>query len=356
MGSIRGKKVVNALSKGKLVILIDKNEHGKLISLVEKVTPEDINFMVTHAKGFLSVAMENSRANQLDFTSQNGVEHYNYHTFTVSVDVEGTTTGISAFERHDTIKALIDPNRKSEEFKRPGHVFPVLAHENGIYGKQSHTEVSLELAKRSGSYPAVVMCDLLNEKGELSSLKEMEEFSSRFELEIMQINDFLHDFIQSQPAFTVKKKSKVKTRNGEFDLISFSNKFDPLCDQILIHHSAYSKEITPVYIHEPCDQCQLKLCDCQLNLDKALTEIKRLGGGVCIFLKDRAEENSVLTLFGESHQTLIIRQILLAIGVSEISLQNNYALDHSLLKDIKIHSFESAAIVASGRGMRRDVV
>lgn len=347
MESIRDKNVLNDLSNGKLVILMDKNEHAKLISLVDKVTPEDINFMVTHAKGFLSVAIENSRALQLDFTSQNGVERDKCDTFTVSVDVEGTTTGISAFERHDTIKALIDPNRKPEEFKRPGHVFPVLGHKNGIYGKQSHTEVSLELAKMSRSYPAVVMCDLLNEKGELSNLREVKEFAVRFQLEMLQINDFLHEYLQSEPVFTIKTRSKVKTRNGEFDLISFSNKIDSSNNQILVHHSAYSRGIMPVYIHEPCDQCELRLCNCQFNLDKALTEIKKLDKGMCIFMKDRAEESSFFTLLGESQKTMIIRQILMVIGVSEMSLLNDYPLDYRLLKSLGVQSIEHASIVAS---------
>ncbi|WP_285289200.1 3,4-dihydroxy-2-butanone-4-phosphate synthase [Bacillus sp. ISL-7] len=248
------KTVIEELSCGKLVLLVDQLGHGKLISLVEHITPSLINFMVTHGRGMVSVGIEKSRAVELGFQLQHTAYADNQTpAYTISVDVDGTTTGISAFERYDTIKAIIHPKRKSNDFKKHGHIFPVIAHQNGIFGKQSHVEAGIEISKFCNSYPSVVMCDVLNEKGEVANHNELEGFSEKFQIKIMNIEDLIQYFFNSQLFVKAEKQIKVENRIGEFEILAYSNKMDSFYDYIFFTEKLHAAGVTPVYIHKECD-------------------------------------------------------------------------------------------------------
>ncbi|MGJ9385450.1 3,4-dihydroxy-2-butanone-4-phosphate synthase [Salipaludibacillus sp. CF4.18] len=334
-------KVVKELKKGKFITLVDRYGQGKLVCLIDYVTPKQINFLITHARGLVSVGLENKRAKDLNLDLQEAEYNENHYLpYTVSVDVVGTTTGISSFERHETIKALIDPERRAEDFQKPGHVFPIIAHANGIYGKQSHIEAGIDLAKLSDSYPAVVLCDVLNDKGDIANVKELESFSEFFQFEMLKVDHFLKYRLIYHPFLEEKKSSKINNRLGKFTLINFSNSMDKYSDSTLLHQPIRSDKSIAVYVHKPCKLCELKLCDCQINLEAALLKISS-EGGVCVYLKNRDIQDRDINDMGLDYTPFILPQMLKKLNITNINVLNDFPLDQNILKENKIFLSES---------------
>ncbi|MCM3653420.1 3,4-dihydroxy-2-butanone-4-phosphate synthase [Metabacillus litoralis] len=313
--------VIEELTNGNLVLIVDQFGHGKLTSLVDYVTPSQINFMITNGRGMVSVGIEKERASQLDFHLQDTTNtDNNSPAYTISVDVDGTTTGISVYERFDTIKAIIDPNRQSGDFKKPGHIFPVIAHTDGILGKQTHTEAGIALAKLSHSYPAVVMCDVLNDHGEITNYEELQGFAEEFHLEIIFIDDLLQHCLNSQLFVKVEKQTNVKNHIGEFEFITYSNKLDTYSDYIFYNKDLHYTGVTFVFLHKECDLCKLAVCNCHSSLHSALSKVKELGG-VCVFIKHREPEKTSLS--SSRYTTLLAKQLLESFGINNANIIND---------------------------------
>jgi len=247
-------RVLEDLSCGKLVLLVDQLGHGKLISLLEHITSTLINFMITYGRGMVCVGMEKSRAIELGFQLQHFTNTDNQiPKYTLSVDVDRTTKGKSALGQYNTIKAIIHRKRKSNDLNKNRHIFPVIAHQNGILGRQSYVEAGIELAKLCNSYPSVVMCDVLNEKGEVANKNELEGFSDKFKLKIINIEDLIQYFFNSQLFVKTEKQIKVENRIGEFEILAYSNKMDSFYNYIFFTEKLHTAGVTPVYIHKKCD-------------------------------------------------------------------------------------------------------
>ncbi len=183
------------LKLGKPVIVVDdedRENEGDLIALADQTTPEVINFMISEARGLVCVPITQERAEQLDLPPM--VTHNtDYHgtAFTVSVDYVGTTTGISAFERSETVKALIDPTTKASDFRRPGHIFPLIARSGGVLRRAGHTEAAIDLAVMCGSAPAAVICEIINEDGTMARLPDLLVFKEKHNLKLITIQDLI---------------------------------------------------------------------------------------------------------------------------------------------------------------------
>ena len=181
------------LKQGKLLIVVDdekRENEGDLVMPAEMVTPEAVNFMVTHARGLLCTPVLGERLEELEMPLMvNGDNNSKHGTaFTVSVDYKvGTTTGISAQDRAATIKAMMDPEAKPEDFSRPGHTFPLRYEEGGVMTRPGHTEAVVDLARMAGMYPAGIVCEIMNEDGSMARMPELEEFSRRHDLKIITI-------------------------------------------------------------------------------------------------------------------------------------------------------------------------
>ena len=249
------KSVLEELSCGKLVLLVDRLGHGKLITLIEHLTSSLINFMITHGRGMVCVGIEHSRAIELGFQLEHSAYTDNNQTptYTFSVDLDGTTKGISSFEHYDTIKAFTYPKRKSNDFKKNSPIFPVIAHQNGILGRQSYAEAGIELAKLCNSYPSVVMCDVLNEQGEVANNNELEELSDKLKLKRINIEDLIQYFFNSPVFVKTEKQIKEENRIGEFEILAYSNKIDSFYDYIFFNEKLHTAGLTLVNIHKKCD-------------------------------------------------------------------------------------------------------
>jgi 3,4-dihydroxy 2-butanone 4-phosphate synthase/GTP cyclohydrolase II len=189
------EEAVSELKQGKIIIVCydeDRENEGDLIALAEKATPEVVNFMVTHGRGLMCTPIEEELAQKLDLTPM--VLHNtdtNKTAFTVSIDHKFSTTGISAFERSATVISMLDPDAAAGDFKRPGHVFPLIAKKGGVRERPGHTEAAVELAKLAGAKPAGVICEILNEDGTMARVPQLKELADRFQLKMVTIKDLI---------------------------------------------------------------------------------------------------------------------------------------------------------------------
>ena len=194
MPSSKIKEAINDFRKGKFVIVIDdKNRENEadLVLAAEKVTPEKINFMITYAKGLVCVPMLGKRLDELNLPLMAKVNTELHKTkFTISVDYKkGTTTGISAFDRAKTIKALIHKKTKPNDLAKPGHIFPLRCDEGGLKKRVGHTEAAVELCRLSNLYPAAVICEIIGETGRMAKLNEIKKFAKKWKIKIIKIDD-----------------------------------------------------------------------------------------------------------------------------------------------------------------------
>ncbi len=193
------EEALKELQSGKPIIVCDdedRENEGDFISLADKATPEIINFMATHGRGLICVPIEEQLAARLNLhtmVTDNTDPHGT--AFTVSIDHKFSTTGISAYERSATVLSLIDPESKPEDFKRPGHIFPLIAKEGGVLTRPGHTEAAVDLAKLCGAKPAGVICEIMNEDGTMARLPQLMKVAERFELKMITIKD-LADFLK----------------------------------------------------------------------------------------------------------------------------------------------------------------
>ena len=187
------EEAIQEMKAGRCLIVVDdekRENEGDLVMAAEKMTAEDVNFMVTHARGLLCMPIIGERLDELQMPlmvhSDNTARHGT--AFTVSIDYsKGTTTGISAHDRAATIQAMLDPDARPEDFARPGHLFPLRYEEGGVLVRAGHTEASVDLARMAGLYPAGIVCEIMNTDGSMSRLPELEEFAKEHDLKIVSI-------------------------------------------------------------------------------------------------------------------------------------------------------------------------
>jgi 3,4-dihydroxy 2-butanone 4-phosphate synthase len=194
------EQAVEAIARGEMVVVVDdqdRENEGDIVVASEAVTPQHIAFMMNHARGLVCVAMDGERLDALDIPLMVRDNTESLKTaFTVSVDyIPGTTTGISAADRAATVRALMDKNARPDDFARPGHIFPLRAHPNGVLSRPGHTEAAVELARLAGLTPSGVICEVANDDGTMSRLPDLERFAKRHNLLLITIEDLI-DFLK----------------------------------------------------------------------------------------------------------------------------------------------------------------
>jgi 3,4-dihydroxy 2-butanone 4-phosphate synthase/GTP cyclohydrolase II len=199
------------LKKGKVVIVCDaedRENEGDLIALAEKATPEVINLMATHGRGLICVPIEEDLAQKLDLSPMvsNNMDPHGT-AFTVSIDHKFSTTGISAFERSATVMCMVDPESKAADFKRPGHMFPLIAKKGGVLRRTGHTEAAVDLAKLCGAKPAGVICEIMNEDGTMARVPQLHKIAEKLDLKMITIKDLVE--------YRMKKEQLIKREPAE---------------------------------------------------------------------------------------------------------------------------------------------
>ncbi|HEX7402245.1 MAG TPA: bifunctional 3,4-dihydroxy-2-butanone-4-phosphate synthase/GTP cyclohydrolase II [candidate division Zixibacteria bacterium] len=287
------EEAIEDIKQGKMVIVVDdadRENEGDMIFAADKVTPESINFISKHARGLVCVPLTRERIERLELTPMVKVNTAKLGTrFTVSVDaVYNTTTGISAHDRAETIKTLIDPKTKPEDLARPGHIFPIQAQDGGVLSRAGHTEATVDLARLAGLYPAGVLCEVMDEDGRMARLPSLLEMSNKFGLKIISVKDLIE--------YRIKKEKLVKrivsvnfpTRYGQFKLHLYKSMIDEHHHLALEKGEVKGKENVLVRVHSQCltgDVFGSSRCDCGDQLSHALSMIEKESLGVFLYMR-----------------------------------------------------------------------
>ena len=278
--------------EGNFVIVVDdedRENEGDFIIAAEKITPEKVNFMMTHGRGVLCAPITEERCAELELEMQVTANTSIYETpFTVTVDLlPGCTTGVSMHDRAATIRALADPNTKPTDLGRPGHVNPLRARSRGVLRRAGHTEASVDLAKLAGLYPAAALIEIINEDGTMARLPQLVEVAKRFGLKIISIKDLIAYRVHMESLVEKGVEVNMPTQYGNFRLIPFRQKSNGM-EHVAIFKGTWSEdEPILVRVHSSCmtgdifGSCR---CDCGEQLHKALEMIDAAGKGVVVYM------------------------------------------------------------------------
>ncbi|MCM3735911.1 bifunctional 3,4-dihydroxy-2-butanone-4-phosphate synthase/GTP cyclohydrolase II [Bacillus cytotoxicus] len=288
----RIEEALEDLKQGKVVIVCDdesRENEGDFIALAEYITPETINFMITHGRGLVCVPITEEHANRLELApmvSQNTDSHGT--AFTVSVDHISTTTGISAHERATTVRELLNLEAKASNFKRPGHIFPLIAKAGGVLRRAGHTEAAVDLAKLCDSKPAGVICEIINEDGTMARVPDLLEIAKQFHLKMITIEDLIAYRRHHETLVQREVEITLPTDFGTFRAIGYSNSLDHQEHIALIKGDVSTGEPALVRVHSECltgDVFGSCRCDCGPQLHAALAQIEREGKGVLLYMR-----------------------------------------------------------------------
>ena len=287
------ESAINEIRNGQSVIIIDdadRENEGDIVMASELITPDAVNFMAKYARGLICVSLSKEQAEKLSLNlmekKNTGLHETN---FTISVDKKNdTTTGISAFDRSKTIRALVDENSKGEDFARPGHIFPIIGKEGGVLRRAGHTEASMDLAEMAGLKPSGVICEIMAEDGDMLRGKELETFAKHHKLKLISIEDLIRYKRKTEKLITRLDTINLPTDYGKFEFHLYQSEFDDKQHIALTHGNYKDQDSVLVRVHSECltgDVFSSKRCDCGIQLDSAMKAIVEEGSGAIIYLK-----------------------------------------------------------------------
>lgn len=286
------EEALEDLKAGKAIVVVDdedRENEGDIIVLADRATPEMINFMITEARGLVCVPITQERAEQLDLPPM--VSHNtDYHgtAFTVSVDHVSTSTGISAHERASTVRGLIDPGAKPSDFRRPGHIFPLIAKKGGVLRRAGHTEAAIDLANLSGATPAAVICEIIKEDGTMARLPDLIEFTKKHDLKLITIRDLIRYRNAMEKLVRREVEVRMPTDFGEFHAVAYTNDVDSKEHVAFVKGTIDPSKPVLVRVHSECltgDVFHSHRCDCGPQLAAALRQIDEAGSGVLLYMR-----------------------------------------------------------------------
>ncbi len=287
------EEAIEAVKKGELIIVVDdedRENEGDFICAAELITPEKVNFMVTHGRGLVCAPITHARAEELELGPMVGNNTSVHATpFTVSVDLlgYGCTTGISASDRAKTILALCNKDTKPDELGRPGHIFPLRARDKGVLKRSGHTEAAVDMARLAGLYPAGVLIEIMNEDGSMARLPQLMVIARKFNLKIITIKDLIAYRLKHESLIIKGVEVSLPTSVGNFRFIPFKQKSNGLEHMALIKGTWDEDEPILVRVHSSCatgDIFGSLRCECGEQLHKAMEAIEKEGKGVIVYM------------------------------------------------------------------------
>jgi 3,4-dihydroxy 2-butanone 4-phosphate synthase/GTP cyclohydrolase II len=384
MGLSSITEAIEDIKAGKFIIIVDdedRENEGDLALAAEKVTTEAINFMAKHARGLICLPVIGKRLNELGIPLMVGENTSKFSTaFAVSVDAKhGVSTGISAADRAETIRAIVDPATKAGDLARPGHIFPLRAKEGGVLVRAGHTEAIVDLARLAGLYPAGVICEIMSEDGSMARLPQLEVMSQKFGIKIISVADLIGYRRRHEKLVHRVAETKLPTRYGEFAAIAYKSDIDPDEHLALVLGDISTEEPVLVRVHSECltgDVFGSLRCDCGEQVALAMQSIADEGRGVFLYMRqegrgigfhnkmrayalqdkglDTVEANLSLGFPSDLRDYGIGAQILADLGLHDIRLLTNNPKKVIGLEGYGLKVVETLPIIATPNPYNRD--
>jgi 3,4-dihydroxy 2-butanone 4-phosphate synthase/GTP cyclohydrolase II len=376
MGLSTIPEAIEDIKEGKFVIIVDdedRENEGDLSMAAEKVTPEAINFMAKHARGLICMPVNGKRLDELHIPImvQNNTAKYGT-AFTVSVEAKHrTSTGISAADRAETVRTIVDPNTKPEDLVQPGHTFPLRARDGGVLVRAGQTEAVVDLARLAGLYPAGVVCEIMNEDGTMARMPQLEVIADKFGLKIVSVADLIAYRRRHEKLVHRVAEAKLPTKYGEFMAIAYKSDIDPDEHLALVMGDITTGEPVLVRVHSECltgDTFGSLRCDCGEQLQMAMQMIAEEGRGVVLYMRqegrgigfhnkmkayalqdnglDTVEANEALGFPADRRDYGIGMQILVDLGLNNIRLLTNNPKKWAGLEGYGLKVVETVPIIS----------